>query len=184
MFAQQVTPATGGLTAKADDVTLQVTALRDDVLRVRAWKGENAPEDASWAVLPSSRTSSVPVTIEGQGFTTKVLRVIVDGHLRLTVADLQGNVLQKDAAPVQWEANRFHVSKERTSGDHFFGLGDKPGPLDRSGRAFTMWNTDAFGWQESTDPIYKGSVAKPVIRSDRLRFRAPEPASIIQRAAF
>jgi alpha-glucosidase (family GH31 glycosyl hydrolase) len=34
-------------------------------------------------------------------------------------------------------------------------LGDKPGPLDRAGQAFTMWNTDAFGWQESTDPIYK-----------------------------
>jgi hypothetical protein len=35
------------------------------------------------------------------------------------------------------------------------GLGEKPGPLDRSGQVFTMWNTDAFGWQESTDPIYK-----------------------------
>ena len=35
------------------------------------------------------------------------------------------------------------------------GLGDKPGALDRSGEAFTMWNTDRFGWQESDDPIYK-----------------------------
>src|ERR1700722_3522822 len=30
-----------------------------------------------------------------------------------------------------------------------------PGPLDRAGEAFVMWNTDNFGWQESTDPIYK-----------------------------
>ena len=39
--------------------------------------------------------------------------------------------------------------------EHYFGLGDKPGPLDRRNEAFTDWNTDAFGWQESTDPIYK-----------------------------
>ena len=35
------------------------------------------------------------------------------------------------------------------------GLGDKPGPLDLSGETFTMWNTDSFGWQATTDPTYK-----------------------------
>ena len=154
-FSQQITPAQSGLTASAEGMTLQVNALRDDVLRVRMWKGDAVPEDASWAVLPQARTSSVPVTAEARGFSTKALRVSVDDHLLLTVADLQGNILQKDAAPVLWEGTRFEVSKQRSFSDHFFGLGDKPGPLDRAGEAFTMWNTDAFGWQESTDPIYK-----------------------------
>jgi alpha-glucosidase len=154
-LSQQITPAQSGLTAVADGVTLQINALRDDVLRVRMWKGDAVPEDASWAVLPEARTSSVPVTAETRGFSTKALRVSVDDHLLLTVTDLQGNVLQKDAAPVLWDGTRFEVSKQRSFTDHFFGLGDKPGPLDRGGQAFTMWNTDAFGWQESTDPIYK-----------------------------
>ena len=48
----------------ADGVSLQVNALRDDVLRVRMWKGDAVPEDASWAVLADARTSSVPVTAE------------------------------------------------------------------------------------------------------------------------
>ena len=39
--------------------------------------------------------------------------------------------------------------------EHYFGLGDKTGPLDHRGMAFSMWNTDAYGWQESTDPLYK-----------------------------
>jgi alpha-glucosidase len=39
--------------------------------------------------------------------------------------------------------------------EHYFGLGDKAGPLDRRNHAFTDWNTDAFGWQETTDPLYK-----------------------------
>ena len=79
----------------------------------------------------------------------------VDDQLQLTVADLAGNVIQSDAAPVQWDGAAFKVSKQGTWSDHFFGLGDKPGPLDRKFEAFTMWNTDSFGWQESTDPIYK-----------------------------
>jgi alpha-glucosidase len=154
-LSQQITPAPSGLTASADGVTLQVTALRDDILRVQMWRGDAVPEDASWAVLSQARTSRVPVTAEARGFTTKALRVSVDDHLLLTVADLQGNILQRDAAPVLWDGTRFNVSKERSFSDHFFGLGDKPGPLDRAGQSFTMWNTDAFGWQESTDPIYK-----------------------------
>ena len=63
-LSQQITPAQSGLTASADGVTLQVNALRDDVLRVRMWKGDAEPEDASWAVLSQARTSSVPVTAE------------------------------------------------------------------------------------------------------------------------
>jgi alpha-glucosidase len=153
--SQQITPSESGLTALADGVSLEVTALQDDVLRVRMWKGDAVPEDASWAVLTPSRTSRVPVTAEAHGFATKALRASVDEHLLLTVTDLEGNILQRDAAPVLWEGTRFNVSKERSFTDHFFGLGDKPGPLDRAGQAFTMWNTDAFGWQESTDPIYK-----------------------------
>jgi alpha-glucosidase len=154
-LSQQITPAPSGLTAVTDGVSLQVNALRDDVLRVRMWRGDAVPEDASWAVLAQARTSSVPVTTEARGFTTKVLRVTVDAHLLLTVTDLEGNILQRDAAPVLWDGTRFEVRKQRSFSDHFFGLGDKPGPLDRGGQAFTMWNTDAFGWQESTDPIYK-----------------------------
>jgi len=144
-----------GLSAESYGVTLEVTALRDDVLRVRLWKDGNIPEDASWAVLPAARTSRVAVAATADGFSTTKLRVAVDAQLRLTVFDTAGNVLQDDAAPVAWEGTRFTVSKKNSLTDHFFGLGDKPGPLDHRGEVFTLWNTDSFGWQESTDPIYK-----------------------------
>ena len=154
LFAQ-VQAGPNGITVTSSGRTLEVTALRDDVLRVRESQNGALPEDASWAVLPAARTARVAVTGEAQGFQTKALRVSVSADLRLTVTDLQGNVLQKDAAPAQWDGKRFDISKECSADDHFFGLGDKPGPLDRRGRTFTMWNTDQFGWQESTDPIYK-----------------------------
>ncbi len=39
--------------------------------------------------------------------------------------------------------------------ENYFGLGDKAGRMNRRNRSFTMWNTDEFGWQESSDPLYK-----------------------------
>ncbi len=144
-----------GMEVANGGVTLRVTALREDVLRVRMWRGSSEPEDASWAVLPAARTATAKVTADEAGFATGSLRVRVGAGLRLKVSDLAGNVLQEDAEPIAWRGDNFRLYKTKSSADHFFGLGDKPGPLDRAGQAFVMWNTDNFGWQESTDPIYK-----------------------------
>jgi len=144
-----------GLLLSDSTLTLRVDALRPDVLRVRIFPLDHPAEDASWAVLPASRTASIPVTPEPTGFSTADLRVTVTPDLRLTIADLAGHVLQSDALPIAWTPHGFTVTKAKSPVDHFFGLGDKPGPLDRAGEAFTMWNTDSFGFQESTDPIYK-----------------------------
>jgi alpha-glucosidase len=150
-----LTHTTSGIELSTDALTLRVDALRDDVLRVRISPKHHPAEDASWAVLPESRKSRISVTAESAGFSTSQLRVRVTADLRLRVEDLSGVVLQEDAAPVSWSADGFRVTKAKIADDHFFGLGDKPGPLDRAGEAFVMWNTDNFGWQESTDPIYK-----------------------------
>jgi len=146
-----------GVEVTSEGTTLRITALRDDVLRIRATHSGSLPEDASWAVLPEARTSSTNVTPdpEGVGFRTATLHATIDSNLRITVADLAGNILQQDASPIRWDGSGFEVRKKKSSDAHFFGLGDKPGPLDRAGQSFVMWNTDSFGFQESTDPIYK-----------------------------
>jgi alpha-glucosidase len=108
--AQQLKQLPAGMTMTSGELSLQVTALRDDVLRVRMWKGADAPEDASWAVLPAARTSSVSVVAEPRGFSTKLLRVTVDDELKLTIADLAGQIIQKDATPVQWDGAEFKIS--------------------------------------------------------------------------
>ena len=146
---------TNGLELSTTATTLRVDALRPDVLRVRLYPVGHPAEDASWAVLPGSRTAHAPVVADPDGFSTSVLRVKVSPDLQVTVTDLAGNMLQRDAVPVSLDGCSFKVSKLKSPEDHFFGLGDKPGPLDRAGESFVMWNTDNFGWQESTDPIYK-----------------------------
>ena len=39
--------------------------------------------------------------------------------------------------------------------EHYVGMGDKTGLLDRRGYTFTNWNSDTPGYTSSTDPIYK-----------------------------
>ena len=149
-----------GIELRCGDLLLDVTALRPDVLRVRAGRG-HLPEDASWAVLPESRKAVAKVQphTEGvhPGFTTTAVDVDIDRATgRMTVRDRSGRILREDAAPLAFAASgAFRISEAMPADEHYFGLGDKVGPTDRRGRAFTMWNTDAYRFQESTDPIYK-----------------------------
>jgi alpha-glucosidase len=136
--------------------------LREDVLRVRASADGELPEDASWAVSEGARQQAAhiaPMTEAGAvGFETAALRVRIDlATLSLTVSDREGTLLQKDSAawPMEFHGQAYRVYKEMPVDEHYFGLGDKVGPLDRRGRSFRMWNTDAFAFQQTTDPIYK-----------------------------
>jgi alpha-glucosidase len=144
-----------GVRVHRGDQTMEITTLRDDVIRVRSWQGTAEPENSSWAVLPEALRSTAQATPEPAGFSTGKLHVALGPGLMFTVTDNAGNILEQDAEPMVRRGTDFRVYKRRTEDDHFFGLGDKPGPLDRSREAFTLWNTDQFGWQESTDPIYK-----------------------------
>jgi alpha-glucosidase len=141
---------------------MRVTALADDIVRVRAVAGADLPEDASWAVTGEMRGRSIRVTVkqnaDGVDFKTAALAVRIErSPLRLVVSDLAGHVISADApgGAVAVADNGFLLRKELTQKEHFFGLGDKTGPLDRRGQAFTLWNTDAYRFQESTDPLYK-----------------------------
>ncbi len=151
-----------GLEVHSGPAVVQVTALRDDVIRVRVGPAGQLPEDASWAVLSASRTSSVSVTQESSatavGFSTAKLHVSIErAPFTLTVTDADGHVVltQLPGRSIEYNGASFRVYMKSPPNEHYFGLGDKPGPIDRRNEAFTDWNTDAFGWQESTDPIYK-----------------------------
>jgi alpha-glucosidase len=151
-----------GIEVRRNDTVLTVIALRNDILRVRLSAKGVLPEDASWAVPADIRHQAIDVSPESfpdaYGFHTKLLRIRIDRiTLRLIVSDLQGNILQEDQPgwPAEFHADSFRVFKKMPPDEHYFGLGDKVGALDRRGQSFRLWNTDAFLFQESTDPIYK-----------------------------
>jgi alpha-glucosidase len=157
---EQVKPLANGVQLRTATAVAEVLALRDDVLRVRISPTGELPEDASWAALPEARHSAVAVIIENTsgavGFHTAAVHVEIDrSDLRITVRDNNGRMIQQDAQPVCFHGSSFRILKSMPADEHYFGLGDKTGPLDRRGEAFDLWNTDAYRFQESTDPLYK-----------------------------
>ena len=149
-----------GIEVLSGGVHEKVIALRDDVVRIRIWRGKTAPEDASWAVLPTSRSSTVTVKAQDSGhtcgFRTGKLIIQIDRtSLDLTIQDLNGINLFEDARSIRFDGDAFRIYKKMPLDEHYFGLGDKVGPLDRRNQAFTLWNTDAYRFQETTDPLYK-----------------------------
>jgi alpha-glucosidase len=138
--------------------TLRVTALTPDILRVRIDRigtSDRRNEDASWAVPAAVRAHRAAVTPTADGFATASLRVRFVGGL-LSVEDKAGKVIVADAPQPVWIAgSAFTLKKRLPLGTRIFGLGDKTGGLDRGGKTFVDWNTDAFGFSPADDPIYK-----------------------------
>ncbi len=150
-----------GIEVRSGKAVLRITAVREDILRLRISRDGNFTPNHSWAVVPEmlAKTVSVQPAVEKvAGFTTSLLEVRIElSPLRVIVKDRAGHVISSDDAdhPTIFHGDGFRVYKAITADEHFYGLGDKPGALDRRNRSFQMWNTDAYGWEESTDPLYK-----------------------------
>jgi len=126
----------------------QATALTASILRLQFATGA-APRDGSWAVSAAVRAQRAP--------TSSALRLGGGADTgALAVQDAAGKtILSGLSVSRAATGNGFTIRVPLTPGGHVFGLGDKTGGLDRQGRSFVNWNTDAYGFGSSTDPIYK-----------------------------
>jgi alpha-glucosidase len=139
-----------------------VTALSSNVVCVRYAPRRVFPAEQSFAVLPAAFPQPLNVDVKQSEahvtFNTGHLQVdIPKKPLRIIFRDSKGNVISQDRpeGAASFNGPAFRLWKSMPEDEHYFGLEDKAGPLDRRNMAFTFWNTDAFGWQESSDPIYK-----------------------------
>ncbi|HYB01251.1 MAG TPA: glycoside hydrolase family 31 protein [Ktedonobacteraceae bacterium] len=144
-----------------------ITVLTDSLVRVRL-----APEGAfevrhSWAVASADEVfseetfeiedSDLELTLRTAALSVKINRE----SGALTFENRQGQPFCVDEAAMQWrqtEAGSRTVScaKRIESGEHFFGFGERTGPLDKLGRQLINWTTDpAHGHGPGTDPLYQ-----------------------------
>jgi alpha-glucosidase len=150
-----------GVEVAAGQARVRVTAVAPNTIRLHYAPGGQFPTEHSFAVLPGAlQSEAVRVTqsADAVSFDSGSVRVkIMRSPFRVVFSDQQGKVISEDTPgnPVAFHGGEFRVWKSMPEDEHYFALGDKSGPLDHRNLAFTMWNTDAFGWQESTDPLYK-----------------------------
>jgi alpha-glucosidase len=139
---------------------LEISAPRDDIIRIRAGQG-TLPEDASWAVPQSVRARHIPLNVEEGAerilVSTAALTVeLARSSLQVRILDRAGHVVLEDAPDGAPQfSHGVHLRKVMPPDMHYFGLGDKSGRLDRRGGSFALWNTDAYGFGEGSDPLYK-----------------------------
>lgn len=157
---------------------VRVQALEPRLIRVLALRGGAPRLDRTWCVDPDGRTP-----VEGRerlsidGFAGCDPLVDLDAGT-LTTEDLRVTALRPFG--LRWEArtpegwrvfaedrplravqlgvsdHAFAHARRHRTGDRVWGLGEKAGPMERTGRRYEMRNLDAMGYDaESTDPLYK-----------------------------
>jgi alpha-glucosidase len=141
------------------EVTL--TALAPGLVRVRMTRGATPGPDFSWAVIKKD-WPAVHVEFSSRPgeeiLRTSDLEVrALLNPFRLAVYDASGRLISKDDAHLGmgWDGARVRDWKWMPPDEHYFGLGEEAGPLDKRGHAYLMWNTDDYGWQESSNPLYE-----------------------------
>jgi len=152
-----------GVELTAGQAKVRVTQFYNGVIRVRVAPRGRFPKDFSWALAETPLNYiSGPVQIHDDKNEVKMIAgsvhvSIAKSPLLITFSDASGNVLLADepSLPMAWDGPCVHVWKKMPPDENYYGLGDKAGPMNRRNRAFTNWNTDEFGWQESSDPLYK-----------------------------
>ena len=160
---------------------MRIEALGLTQFRVRLLRGGEWRLGRSWTVAPEgplppegrSRDSlagfacrDLEITQEAAGaltLSTGVLRVVVDRPLQLRwqvrIDGVWREVAQDRPTGAYLRGRRDHAVAHflrRFPGERVYGLGEKTGLLERSGRRFEMRNLDAMGYDaERTDPLYK-----------------------------
>ena len=157
---QRVERLKDGVELTAGTAKVRVTAFRDGVFRVRVAPNGTFPKDYSWAVIESPEPSAVKVEENQEEIRIaagNTVAIVQRSPLLIDFSDAAGTVLLADepSLPMAWNGRRIHAWKKMPADENYFGLGDKSGPMNRRNRSFTNWNTDEFGWQESSDPLYK-----------------------------
>jgi alpha-glucosidase len=157
-----VKEVSNGMEMTLGQVLLRVAALDAGVIRLRYTpNGKFGPEE-SFAVVPDTGFRAPETKLADQGpdvaLHTGELTVVVNkAALAVSIYDNVGRVILMDRSdvPFTYTPEGFQTWKHMPEDEHYYGLGDKAVSTDRRNGGFSMWNTDAVMWEESTDPLYK-----------------------------
>ncbi|ADZ71624.1 TIM-barrel domain-containing protein [Polymorphum gilvum] len=159
-----------------DDALIRVLLRKDGAFRLdRTWtvapQSGSAPTDVPWqgrSRLDLAGFACPPFAVEETGdglvLTTACLRLTVTTPLTLTWQARQEDgswraFAQDRPTGAYMLGVKDHAHAHfllRQPGERVYGLGEKAGELERSGRRFEMRNLDAMGYDaRSTDPLYK-----------------------------
>lgn len=83
-------------------------------------------------------------------------QLILGNNLELSICNAEGeNLLRTDSGlALKMKGGKSIIHFELHDNDAIIGLGEKTGPINKKGRAYTHWNTDYFAYHDGADPLY------------------------------
>lgn len=149
------------ITFHTEHAVVQVSVLAPDVVRVRAAQGTSFGPDDSWAVVKKDWPAvHVEISHASDEEVIRTGKLEIHAQLspfRLSFDDASGRLISKDSNDLgmAWNGKQVRCWKQMPEDEHYFGLGENAGPLDKRGQSLVMWNTDAYGWGANTTPLYE-----------------------------
>lgn len=149
-----------------NSVILKVTVLRDSLIRFRFTTKGYFSNDFSYAVDKShSHGYNFLEVSEVEDYyqvkTSKVQCRIQKIDMRLSIFDLEENIILEDELGFHWEesyeygGNIVKMSKASKDGECFYGLGDKATQMNLKGKRLENFATDQYAFQKDQEPLYK-----------------------------
>ncbi|MDX1992728.1 MAG: glycoside hydrolase family 31 protein [bacterium] len=158
---------------------LQVSVLDHDLIRVQHWPDGKMRLDRTWLVVDSSgdtphegrrRDDLSPFprprferSLDSPLISLKTEQLHVEiqpDDFAITWSDKDGRIFAADLGKRAYsydlaDGSVYHYLR-RHEEEHYYGFGEKTGPLNKAGRRMRMLNVDALGYNaETSDPLYK-----------------------------
>jgi alpha-glucosidase len=162
------TAEAGALIARCGDLSVTARPLANGIVQLR-YAAADATVRRSWAVVGALEPDGAATfgSFGGRAAVcTDAMTVAIDDTCRVQ-ATASGTIIVDDldlsigetAGPGSARNGVARIVR-RAQPDRVYGLGERTGGLDKRGRAWTFWNTDAYdpahgGWAPDQDPLYQ-----------------------------
>ncbi|MBZ9651154.1 glycoside hydrolase family 31 protein [Psychroflexus montanilacus] len=149
-----------------NEVVLEMTVIRDSVLRFRYGTRNKLETDFSYAISEDRITgyNKLEVSEEVDHYiitTSKLVCKIEKISLQKKIYNTKGELINEDELGFHYEetfefgGNVVKMSKRAQEKEAYYGMGDKPMHSNLRGKRVQNWATDEYAFAKDKDPIYK-----------------------------
>lgn len=142
-----------------DNKVVQLQFITPSILRVRFNKDGMYDVDHSYAVIHSDFGNVAFSVAEDEAkltLTSAELKIEIN-KAPYGLSIYKDNILVNadTTKAISWNSDGIVTHKKILPGAKFYGFGEKTGPLLKNGTNMTMWNSDSYKYNETTDPVYQ-----------------------------
>ncbi len=144
-----------------NNIQVQLEFINPGILKI--WYDQDGfrRNNESFAVIKKGDESQWLNLSEQPGsyeiYTGDLIIRIEKSPFKIRIFDKYQKLLMEDYQDRGFVADSGIMSAYKTlkPGEHMYGLGEKNGPIDRTGSRFSMWNSDKPCYEAHEDPLYK-----------------------------